>query len=353
MTLRGYVFKLMLQRTVISAVILLAILQILDLLDITTPVLDRGLGLPGLLHYSTLRLPALFRQIAPLSVLVGVIFCFLQLARDNAVVAMRAAGVSLLQLILMGAPVAGGVAALDFAMVEFVSPRAQASLDTWWASTAPPSDRPELKARPFRVGADIVLAKQGDQAGARLDDVRIYRRGMSGQLSERIVASSATYTPQGWRLHQPKVTRIGESVITTSAPNQSMWRNSLDPRAVRTLFAPNRPLSADDARRALSDGVSEKPEAFYLTQLHRALAEPIGALVMLLLAAPVAYANFRSGNGVRFVVGAIGAGLIYLVVDGVMTAMAETGALPSLLGAWFAPVIFAAGALTALLYLEA
>jgi lipopolysaccharide export system permease protein len=353
MTLRAYVFKLMLQRTIVSAVILLAILQILDLLDITTPVLDRGLGLPGLLHYSALRLPALFRQIAPLSVLVGVIFCYLQLARDNAVVAMRAAGVSLLQLILMGAPVAGGMAALDFAVVEFVAPKAQSSLDNWWASTAPPSERPQFKARPFRVGADIVLARQGDQAGSRLDDVRIYRRGVTGQLSERIVSASAIYTEQGWRLHQPMVTRIGEAVVTTSAPNQVMWRNSLDPRAVRTLFAPNQPLSANDARRALTDGVSEKPEAYYLTQLHRALAEPLGALVMLLLASPVAFANFRSGNGVRFVIGAIGAGLIYLVVDGVMTAMAETGATPSLLGAWFAPVIFAAGGLTALLYLEA
>jgi lipopolysaccharide export system permease protein len=261
--------------------------------------------------------------------------------------------VSLLQLILMGAPVAGGVAALDFAVVEFVSPRAQRALDTWWTATAPPSERPKYKARPFRVGADVVLARQGDQAGDRLDDVRIYRRGTSGQLSERIVAASAVYTEQGWRLHQPTVTRVGESVITTSAPNQLTWRNSLDPKAVRLLFAPNQPLSANDARRALSEGVSEKPEAYYLTQLHRALAEPLGALVMLLVASPVAFANFRSGNGVRFVVGAIGAGLLYLVTDGIMTAMAETGATPSLLGAWFAPVIFAAGALTALLYLEA
>jgi lipopolysaccharide export system permease protein len=353
MTLRGYVFKLMLQRTIVAALILLAIVQILDLLEITTQVLDRGLGLIGLLHYAALRLPALFRQIAPLAVLVGVIFCYLQLARDNAVVAMRAAGVSLLQLILMGAPVAGGVAALDFAVVEFASPRAQRALDTWWASTAPPADRPQFKARPFRVGTDIVLARQGDQAGDRLDDVRIYRRGPAGQLSERIVSTSAIYTEQGWRLHQPMVTRVGESVITTSTPNQQTWRNALDPKEVRTLFAPNQPLSANDARRALSGGVSEKPQAYYLTQLHRALAEPLGALVMLILASPVAFANFRSGNGVRFTVGAIGAGLMYLVIDGVMTAMAETGATPSLLGAWFAPVIFAAGGLTALLYLEA
>ena len=85
MTLRAYVLKLIFQRTLSAALILLAILQILDLVEVSTEVLDRGLGLPGLLHYAFLRLPALFRQIAPLSVLIGVIFAFLQLARDNAV----------------------------------------------------------------------------------------------------------------------------------------------------------------------------------------------------------------------------------------------------------------------------
>jgi len=352
MTLRVYVLRLMTQRTLAAALILMAILQILDLLDVTTDVLDRGLGLSGLLHYAFLRLPSLFRQIAPLSVLVGVIFSFLQLARDNAVVAMRAAGVSLLQIILMGAPVGGAVAALDLAVIEYASPHAQRALDTWWAATAPASEQPKLKSRPFRVGADVVVARQGDKSGNRLDDIQIFRRDANGQLSERIVASSAVYTDGAWRLQKPTVNRVTEAAVTTTTPNQLMWRNDLDPKEVRTLFAPNQPLTARDARRALSGGPAEKPQAYYLTQLHRAIAEPIGALVMLLLASPVAFANFRSGSGVKLTGASIGAGLLYLVCDGMMTAFAETGALPSLLGAWFAPVVFSAGALTALLYLE-
>ena len=353
MTLRVYVLKLIFQRTLAAALILMGILQVLDLLDITTEVLNRGLGVMGILHYAFLRLPALFRQIAPLSVLVGVIFAFLQLARDNAVVAMRAAGISLIQLILMGVPIGAGVALVDLAVIEFAAPHAQRALDTWWTATAPPSERPEFKSRPFRVGPDIVLAKQGDQAGARLDDIHIYRRNASGKLVERITASSATYVDGAWRLQKPTITRVGESTVVSTTPNQMMWQNDLDPKEVRTLFKPNQPLSAAEARRALSGGPAEKPEAFYLTQLHRLAAEPLGALVMLLLAAPVAFANFRSGSGVKLVGGAIGGGLLFLVVDGTMTAFAETGALPSLLGAWFAPVVFAFGAATALLYLEA
>ena len=35
-----------------------------------------------------------------------------------------------------------------------------------------------------------------------------------------------------------------------------------------------------------------------------------------------------------------------------MTALAEIGALPSLVGAWFAPMVFLAAGVTAVLYLE-
>ena len=48
----------------------------------------------------------------------------------------------------------------------------------------------------------------------------------------------------------------------------------------------------------------------------------------------------------------IGPGLLVLVVDGLLTAVGESGAAPAVLAAWAAPAIFAAGGITALLYLE-
>ncbi|MEO6340726.1 MAG: LptF/LptG family permease [Caulobacteraceae bacterium] len=352
MTLRLYIMRLMAVRTLIAAVVLLAILQILDLLDITTQVLNRGLGLQGLGHYALLRLPALFRQIAPLSVLIGVVFAFLQLARDNAVVAMRAAGISLYQLALMGVPIAGAVAVADLVVIQTASSQAQLTLDTWWNATAPPGDRAEAKVRPFRVGADVVLARQSGLDGRRLDDVRIYERNGDGELTRRIVASSAVYTDHAWRLHQPTFTRLGKLDVVSTSAGQMMWTNSLRPVDVQALFAPNRPLTTGAARRALAGGPAERPAAFYLTQLNRLFAEPLGALVMLLLAMPAAFVDFRAGSGIRLTSIGLGGGLVYLVCDGLMTALAETGALPSVVGAWFAPVLFLAAAATTVLYLE-
>jgi lipopolysaccharide export system permease protein len=52
------------------------------------------------------------------------------------------------------------------------------------------------------------------------------------------------------------------------------------------------------------------------------------------------------------VVFGLGCGLLYLVADGVLTAMGQAGVLPPLAATWGAPVAFAAGAVTILLYAE-
>ena len=48
----------------------------------------------------------------------------------------------------------------------------------------------------------------------------------------------------------------------------------------------------------------------------------------------------------------LGAGLLYLVVDGLLTALGQTGVLPPALAAWGAPIAFACGAISVLLYME-
>ncbi|WP_309644357.1 hypothetical protein [Phenylobacterium sp.] len=50
MKLRLYVLRTVLLRILAAAAILLSILQILDLLDVTTDILDRGLGVGGVFY---------------------------------------------------------------------------------------------------------------------------------------------------------------------------------------------------------------------------------------------------------------------------------------------------------------
>jgi hypothetical protein len=73
-----------------------------------------------------------------------------------------------------------------------------------------------------------------------------------------------------------------------------------------------------------------------------AFAGPFGAMVMLLLSAPVALGSFRSTQGAMLLVSGLAAGLLFLVVNGLLTALGEGGAMSPFLAVWGAPVIFGA-----------
>src|SRR5690606_21935660 len=89
LTLTRHVVRLVGGRILAALAVLVGILQILDLLDVTTDILDRQLGAGGVAYYALLRMPRLIEQAAPLAVLAGALFAFTQLARESAVTAMR------------------------------------------------------------------------------------------------------------------------------------------------------------------------------------------------------------------------------------------------------------------------
>jgi lipopolysaccharide export system permease protein len=352
MKLQLYVLRTVATRVLGAVLILMAILQILDLLEVTTDILDRGLGVGGVLYYAALRAPALFQQVAPLAVLAGGLFAFSQLARENAVVAMRSAGISGYSIVMMAVPVALAVLACDALCAQVIAPRTDPTLSAWWAATTPVAERKAPAPRTFRAGEDLVTAKEADAEGSRLSELTIYRRDRSGALTERIVAPSAQFKDGAWRLQSPVTTRyLGDRVEPMTAVTAT-WPTALRPADVQALFADNAAPSAGSARRALENGGSDRPQSFYATRLQTAFSGPLGALVMLLLSAPVAWANFRSGQGAVLLTAGLAGGLLFLVADGLLSALGESGALSPILAAWAAPVVFAAVAVRTFISLE-
>jgi lipopolysaccharide export system permease protein len=350
--LQFFVLKAVGLRVLAAAAILLAVLQILDLLEVTTEILDRGLGVGGVFYYAALRFPRLVEQVAPLSVLAGGLFAFAQLARENAIVAMRAAGLSIYRLVLMAAPAALVAMLIYAAAAELVGPRTDPILQAWWRDTTPAADKADPPPRAFRVGPDVVVAKAGDAAGRRLREVKIYRRDDQGRLSERIEAPTAIYAPAGWRLQNPSIVRFSDQGGVTSQAAQMAWTSNLKPGDVQALFSADQIPSGASARRALAGGGAERPRSYYAVRLQRAYAGPAGILVMLMLAAPVGLGNFRNRQGAILTVAGLGAGLLFLVADGLLSALGESAVLSPVLAAWTAPVVFAALAATTLLRME-
>lgn len=352
MRLQLYVLKVAAIRILGAAAILMGILQVLDLLEVTTDILDRGLGMGGVFYYALLRTPRLIEQIAPISVLAGGLFAFSQLARESAVIAMRAAGISAYRIVAMAAPAAAAVMLVDFACAQVIAPRTDPILDAWWKAHTPAAERKAPGPVSFRVGDDLVIAASSSPDGRTLQTVKIYRRDNTGRLIERIEAPSATADARGWRLTQAVTTRFAGERADTVTTSQMTWNSSLRPEDIQALFSENPAPSAGSARRALLNGGTDRPPSYYETRLWSAYAGPFGAMIMLLLSAPVALANFRSSQGATLLAGGLAAGLVFLVIDGLLTALGESGAVSPVLAVWGGPVIFGALAINALINLE-
>ncbi len=351
MTLARYLFLLAASRILTALAVLVGILQILDLLDITTDILDRGLGAGGVFYYGLLRLPRLIEQAAPLAVLAGSLFAFAKLAGESAVTAMRSTGISAYRITTLALPAAVLLAIAQLLIGMVVAPRADATLTDWWQSTAPREQAAEPQdVLTFRVGQEIVMGRPSEDA-RRLDDLTIYRRDDTGRLVQRTTAESAAYQGGAWRLVAPRFEAIGDGDVTSGAAQTMTWAENIRPADIQALRTGGATISAAEARRALEGGVSVRPTSFYDTQIQRAWAAPFACVVMLLLAAPVALANFRGGAS-TLMVQCMAAGLLFLVFDGAFTALGESGAAPPLLAAWAAPAIFSALGITTLLYLE-
>lgn len=352
MRLQLYVLRKIATHILGAALILMAILQVLDLLDVTPDILDRGLGMAGVAYYAFMRLPRLFEQVAPIAVLAGGLFAFSGLARESAVVAMRATGISGYRIIGMAVPAAVVVMLLDALCGQYLAPRADPALADWWKNTTPVAERKLPAPRTFRAGADLVIGASASASGREIDNVTIFRRNAKGILMEKVESPKALYANGAWTLDQPKTTRFTGDLAQTSTAASTSWPSGLRPRDVQSLFGDDAVPTAASAQRALQNGASDRPESFYATHLQSAFAGPFVSLVMLLLSAPVALANFRSGQGAILLTGGLAAGLIFLVANGMLTALGESGSLSPILAVWAAPAIFGALAIRTFLALE-
>jgi lipopolysaccharide export system permease protein len=350
-SLSAYLTRIMAVRTLVAALALIGLLQLIDLLERTGGLLARG-GAMDILQWIVLRTPFLFHEVAPFAVLGGAIFTFSQLSRSSELVVMRISGLSLFEIFKRTLPVALAVAALDLVVTDQVTPRAEQFLNSWWDSTAPGAAAKPGTPRWFRIDGNVVMARSGTRNGQTLRGVSIYERNDHKALTRRVQAASATWTGRGWELHDATITDLGEARATMMTVAETHWRTTLRSADAARLFADTYEITSGTAYRSLfGNGPVDRSPSQFKTRLFRTIAEGLAPIIMLLLAMPTAMGHSRS-NRTGPIIFALGCGLLYLVSDGLLTAMGSTGILPPLAAAWGAPVAFAAGAITVLLYAE-
>ncbi|MBB4315859.1 LPS export ABC transporter permease LptG [Roseospira marina] len=358
-TLTSYVSRAFLGRFLGVLLGFAAVLQLLDLLDTASTVLEGGRGATDLVTYIGLRLPLLVNQIVPLAVLIAALATLLGFARRSEIVAMKAAGVSPWNFLKLLAPVVAVIAVLHILLFGQVVPWSEQALRDWWASHVEAPDA-DAAADPvwLRAGPDIVSIDRVDDAGRHLSGVTIVSRDEKGRADERRVARAADWIEEGedggqWTLRDVAILPLTGGAQAETHRESMPWPAGPAPETIAFVADPTEFLSPQRSLSILRGAWSgTKPQAYYATQLQATLAVPLSSFVMLLLAQP-ALRGLRRGE--RFGVGmamGLALGLLFLLVQGLLSALGETNTLPPTLAVWSPLLLFACIGGTILLYLE-
>ncbi len=329
--------------------------EVLELLRRSAARPEISFGL--ILSMAGLKLPGTAQVILPSVTLFAALFFFWKMTRTHELEVVRASGISVWNFL---APVA--LAALLFGAVEVtvMNPLSAAMVGRYerledkyfrgrpttlnvssggiWISQA------DAKAQAFIHAASL------NPARFELTDVMVFENPANLPESRRIDARSAMLLPGVWELR--------DVVIQTEdgrGQRQAIYRlpTELTQSRIEESFASPRSLSfwqlPEFIHTLNAAGLSSLRHQLYFQAL---LAKPVLLAAMVILAAVFGLRQSRRGGIFTTISVGLAAGLLLFILNDVIQTLAQSGALPVVLGAWGPPLAGLLAGAAALFHFE-
>ncbi|MSO73065.1 MAG: LPS export ABC transporter permease LptG [Rhodospirillaceae bacterium] len=316
---------------------LVIFLQTLDLLaEANTVLAGGGPPLASLLRYVSLRAPSIAETVAPLAGLLAPLLALNAMARNSEILAMRAAGRSVMSLV-GGLMAAGAILSGTFFLFsEYVVVPANGEMENWKQAGFQTGDHLEIGESSWIVeGNTIVRVGHVTREGKVLSDVRIFNQAPDTRVTDILGVRLAIWETDHWTTFD--VRRIAGADTSTPA-----WNTTLKPEQFVQLANHPNELSMNALKEYVgSVSVGSRPPYFYDTWLQHKFAGPVVLALMPLLAALAAFTHHRQGSPVLTIVLGITFGFMFVVINNILLAMGQFGSLPPLLAAWLPLALFA------------
>lgn len=335
MILARHLSRVVFVRILAVALVLGGLALALDLVESAAVVLDAGDG--GMIRYIGLRAPLILTVVLPVALIVGPVLAFLSLSGRNEFTIFRAAGATTYRILGALIPLALILGGCMYLLTDRVAPRMEAALINWL------DEKPIGGAGSFwaRTTTGVIRAAASSPSGDVLVNVDIFETNREGRMTARTDARVARYEGGAWTLEDASRLTPGQSESIDISGE--VWKTPLSPANVRALATPGRSLAGDIATKMLEgDWAGNRSEAFYQVRLYRGYAAWAVPLLMILLAAPAAFGMRRSGGFGRGAVWSVVLGFGFLLTDGMLASLGETGNMPPLLAAFGALALFTA-----------
>ncbi len=306
---------------------------------------------------SFFRVPQVTERILPFCVLIGAMYCYLNLSRRLELVVARAAGMSAWQFIspaLVVAFLLGILATTVYnpisAILQERSKRYEAELFGHNPSALRGSGGNFWVSQRSDDGQAIIGAKSSRDQGVGLSGVSVFTFDKAGQFKNRIEARAAVLEPGVWQLLDARVYALGTLPVDQTV---YLLKTSLTPEQVRESFAT--PETVPFWELPLYIKIAEQAglgAAGYRLQFQKLLARPFLLAAMVFLAAAVSLRFFRFGGVQKMVLSGMAAGFLLYVLSKVTEDLSKAELMHPVAAAWLPVLVGGLTGFIALLYQE-
>ncbi|MEI9997169.1 MAG: LPS export ABC transporter permease LptG [Rhizomicrobium sp.] len=310
----------------------------IDIVDLTNRTGGRGVPTLVVIAMAVLQLPDLGQKMMPFAVLLGGVFAFARLSRNQELVAIRAAGMSAWDFLAPPLAVAAG---LGFIVVLLVTPLSSRMLAQFAALEAKyiKGEASQLSISPnglyMRQGDEnqqsVIHALRVTNQGVHLENVLVFVYRGQDHFKGRVDAKSAELQSGVWKLSDAWVSGAEGSPVYHRSYDLP---TTLTPVQIQESFAPPYTLSfwqlPSFIHAAQTAGFSAVRYELYFYTL---LALPALFAAMVFMAASFSVRVGRSGGLMRVVLISALAGFGIYFFSEFARALGQSGILPIALAA--------------------
>ncbi|MGZ5049990.1 MAG: LPS export ABC transporter permease LptG [Methylobacter sp.] len=316
--LTGYIVREILKGSLIAVMLLLTLFNLFTFSDQLKYLGKGSYGLTEIFYYLALTSPTVFYELMPAAALLGSLFVLGAMGNNRELIAMRAAGVSVLGIV-RAVMVAGAImVAVAILVGEFVAPVSERAAQMVRV-TALDGGRVVMSAKYglwLREGKQFINVRKIEDNGD-LADVSIYELDDQRHLSHSVHADKATFQGnQQWKLERIKESYVSPEQITASTENERMWQSTVAPDLLDIVVVNPRDLSMYDLAMYIQflKENHQKSHEFELAFWGR-VVNPLVVFIMLLVSAPFVIGIKRGVNvGARMMIGVV-IGMGFNIVD--------------------------------------
>lgn len=310
----------------------------IDVVDLTNRTSGHGVSTLVVIGMAILQLPDLGQKMMPFAVLLGGVFAFARLSRNQELVAIRAAGMSAWDFLAPPLVVAAG---LGFLVVLLVTPLSSQMLAQF---SALESKYIKGEASQLAVSVNGLWLRQGDgdqqsvihalrvtNQGVHLENVVVFRYGPHDHFLGRVDADEANLESGTWMLKNAWVSGADGGPVHFALYKLT---TTLTPAQIQESFAPPDTLSFWELpgfiRAAQNAGFSAVRYELYLYTL---LAMPALFAAMVFMAASFSVRLGRGGGLMRVILISALSGFGIYFFSEFSRALGQSGILPVALAA--------------------